>query len=297
MVILVMVAVRESKGRMPPSESIGYFLAVSDIHFDPASTSSPVYGADSPLSLVNSSLAAMYATLSDPDLIVITGDLTCHSYSNPGWVEAQLVYPTLASMFANQFSSQNPFVQSPILAIGNNDLYPKYSAPPSPGSDSAWFVNLTNYWNTFNSSQSVYQTFVEGGYYRIDPFPEAETTLTLLVVHTNWWSTSCSATVHISDPASQFEWLLDELESAQEENRTVWIIGHIPPGVDLFSDAPLWQEQFAVKISFTLKVPCLLFSNYPLPLGSTNSHSLRYLFFFILKQNTILKLQMLTLEA
>eukprot|EP01102_Stenamoeba_stenopodia_P004137 TRINITY_DN1431_c0_g6_i2.p1 TRINITY_DN1431_c0_g6~~TRINITY_DN1431_c0_g6_i2.p1 ORF type:complete len:486 (+),score=97.83 TRINITY_DN1431_c0_g6_i2:47-1459(+) len=232
----------------PPSNEVGYFLAVSDLHFDPASTSLPMYGADSPLSLINSSLNAMYGTLSDPDLIVITGDLTCHSYTNPGWVEAQLVYPTLASLFQDQFAlSQNPFVRSPILAMGNNDLYPKYSAPPLSGSDSPWFANLTNYWPTLNSSQNVYQTFVEGGYYRVDPFPDASTTLTLLVIHTNWWSSLCGATVDNPDPADQFNWLQEELQSAMEENRTVWIIGHIPPGIDLFSDSPLWQETFVAK--------------------------------------------------
>ena len=40
------------------------------------------------------------------------------------------------------------------------------------------------------------------------------------------------ASVQTSAPSDTFAWLQDQLASAQEAKRPVWLIMHIPPGID-----------------------------------------------------------------
>jgi hypothetical protein len=79
-----------------------------------------------------------------------------------------------------------------------------------------------------------------GGFY--------ETTIgsiTLLTIDTLIYSTGHQPKVNKTedlpkDPFNQFAWLRGRLTAAASENRMVWIIGHIPPGLETWGYSNLW---------------------------------------------------------
>lgn len=42
----------------------------------------------------------------------------------------------------------------------------------------------------------------------------------------------------------QLAWLRERLEDAAATNRMVWIIGHIPPGIETYAHTPLWHDSY-----------------------------------------------------
>jgi hypothetical protein len=52
-----------------------------------------------------------------------------------------------------------------------------------------------------------------------------QTSLCLLLFNQVLWNTTGP------DPAGQWQWFVSALEDAQRNNQTVWIMGHIYPGI------------------------------------------------------------------
>jgi sphingomyelin phosphodiesterase len=51
----------------------------------------------------------------------------------------------------------------------------------------------------------------------------------------------------IPDPNGQLSWLADELQKAEDNRESVYILGHIPPG---FSDTtPVWSHNFNMIVN------------------------------------------------
>jgi sphingomyelin phosphodiesterase acid-like 3 len=80
-------------------------------------------------------------------------------------------------------------------------------------------------------------TFGAGGYYSIAlPQPVEHTRLLVLddLFLSRRYST-CGGKPDSEAGASQIEWLRGELERAREHKEKVWVMGHIPPGIDPFT--------------------------------------------------------------
>merc|ERR1712232_400959 len=57
------------------------------------------------------------------------------------------------------------------------------------------------------------------------------------------WHTPASS--HLpEDPFEQMAWLRQRLEAASAEGRSVWIVGHIPPGMETYGYTELWHQQY-----------------------------------------------------
>ena len=70
---------------------------------------------------------------------------------------------------------------------------------------------------------------VNAGYYKIESISGKK--LDLLVINSNLWGEANEAEFENKpDPGGQLEWLQEELTDAQQKEKTVYIIGHIPPG-------------------------------------------------------------------
>lgn len=80
---------------------------------------------------------------------------------------------------------------------------------------------------------SIISSFAEFGRYRVTA-PRPLKNLTLLIVDTSLWSNralTCAGQAR-SDDAGQLAWLRDQLMALKEADRAVWMVGHIPPGLD-----------------------------------------------------------------
>jgi sphingomyelin phosphodiesterase acid-like 3 len=87
--------------------------------------------------------------------------------------------------------------------------------------------------------QDAEQTFALGGYYSVAlPAPIENTRL--LVLNDIFMSKNYSTCAGKSDPAAadaQIAWLRQQLAEARAGKEKIWVMGHIPPGVDLYTTA------------------------------------------------------------
>lgn len=241
------------------SQNIGKFVMISDFHYDPAVTV-PQYGADSPLWLINKTVHDLADIVRDDpcDFIVTGGDLVSHSLSSMGPTQATALFvevlDTLTNSFTEAFGTQNKFLSSPIMAIGNNDLYPKYAGP---GTTPDWFVSFADHWPSINYQDTSRASFLQNGTYAIDvPIPGGKT-LRVLSLHTNYWSVwNTRVQQQDQDPAAIFLFLSEQLATAKQQGVFVYILGHIPPGIDQYDQSQMWQTRF-VPIYTNIVTPYL----------------------------------------
>jgi len=239
------------------ARNVGTFVVLSDVHYGPelGNQASPsiadvAFGDDSPFWLVNSSIYAMAQFVPNPDFILISGDLVAHSLSSENSSYA-LVYgaevlSTISEIFAKAYNTTNKYVSSPITALGNNDLYPKYAAPNTTAS---WFQMFADNWPSLNYDTTEQQSFLGGGSYTIDiPIPGSSLgSIRIIVLHTNYWSSSNTLTANDADPGGVLAFLTNQLSSAQTSGKKVYILGHIPPGMDHYAQSPQWQARFITE--------------------------------------------------
>lgn len=269
-IVHVCVGIPVTPQKYLKGQNVGKFVVISDFHYDPniarSSTPSPsdiTFGYDSPLWLINKTIHSLANIIhSDPlsaDFILCSGDLVAHSLADISDLTNATnffdgVLQTLANTFSNAFKNDNQFLSSPIVAIGNNDLYPKYSAP---GTTPGWFASFAANWPSLNYNAESKRSFLAGGSYAIDiPINNERNRVRILSLHTNYWSLYNLQTANQSDPGDVFLFLRNELAKAKQEGIKVYILGHIPPGVDEFDQTPMWQERF-VPIYTDLVTPYL----------------------------------------
>jgi hypothetical protein len=238
------------------TQNLGKFVVVSDIHYAPEIGSNPPspvdiqYGNDSPMWLVNSTVYAIGdAQLVAPnDFILLSGDLISHDLAylpdDQAIVYANTTLSGLRDAFARVFGkSDNKFLISPVICLGNNDLYPKY---PAPNSTSSWLSGIASAWPSITYDSVAKQSFLQSGAYSIDiPIPSTTPSIVRVIsLHTNYWSSQNIYTTNDADPGGVFALLKAALKKAQTDGVKVYIIGHIAPGIDHHALTNLWQPRF-----------------------------------------------------
>jgi sphingomyelin phosphodiesterase acid-like 3 len=195
------------------------------------------YGSDSNYPLWESSLSAMKARVPNPRLVVITGDFLSHGFEKsvaralPGSGEQELesLVDKTVALLAGELKAAFPHAEL-VTALGNNDSYcGDYTSEPG----GAFLERFARAWRKAGASE-----FAQAGYSSVAAASFAG--LRLITLNTTYWSSHfddrCgSAVVDPSLGQAELRWLERELELARERKERVWILGHIPPGVDLFS--------------------------------------------------------------
>jgi hypothetical protein len=259
------------------------FLMISDVHFDPmadpklvdrlasaepeewqavletaADTSLGRYGKDSNWPLLRSALAQMKETLPSPAFVIVPGDFLAHNFrrefdasvSDHSDAAYRLFVRKTVQFLALQL--EEAFPATPILpALGNNDeLCGDYQLQPGgpfladtlpvlrrlvgvlgePGFDRNW----TSYGN--------YSVGLRG--LRI-VFPN---TVFFSVRYRN----ACGPAGDADPGPATLAWLEAELAAAREAQQRVWLVYHIPPGVDGYATlrqgscpnaiVPMWNQ-------------------------------------------------------
>lgn len=261
-------------GRTPSNDDIMKFVHLADIHYDPfynktisrsnfcrsqgASNDTAKYiaeygriGCDSPASLIGNTLDAIknVSVEEDVSFVLLTGDFSGHrmwtQYAGPQRVLDNIAY------VSNQTHLR--FSDIPVFpVVGNNDLPGHYVLP---NSTSDWYKKLLSYWEPLilcsgcpgsvkqPTTQAVLEkSFLEGGYYKVSI---AGGKMVLLVLNSLYWSAYVGGSVDIVGKAKrQLEWLETQLELAKSQGQKVMLAGHIPAGIDTYSNNPYWLSNY-----------------------------------------------------
>ena len=201
-------------------------------------------GVDTPYPLLRSSLQAMHKQQPGAKFITVSGDLIAHSFScrysallpgaGAGDYEAFVV--KTIDFVVQQLRATFPGV--PVyVALGNNDSgCDDYRL--DAGSD---FLARTGKIVAAalppSAQAEAEKQFAAGGYYSVAMAAPMQATR-LIAINDLLMSPRYSTCAGKTDPApaaAQIKWLRDELEQARKLGQTVWVMGHIPPGVDPYS--------------------------------------------------------------
>lgn len=269
------------------------FLAIGDFHFDPydgltreqfavlaaaplerwpellASQRPAAWGRDSPLALVDSALADARRVLPDPDFILCPGDFLAHGWQNKydrlaaasrsQNVEAYRTFTTNVLRLLAQRVRQ-AFPETPFLPVlGNDD---SYCGDYAIGPNSPFLAMFAEVWAPLlnapvaeDALRDLHATFARRGYYTLKLPQLVKHRLIALntVFFSALYDNACG------DPADtpsldHLDWLEQTLARASAEGESVWLLMHIPPGIDGYSTnqaggAPkvFWQPELTAK--------------------------------------------------
>lgn len=247
------------------SASAETFLSVSDIHFNPFADPSLVpkleaaevaqwpailatttqsgfsaRGVDINDALLRSAIAEMKKQIAAPHFVLISGDFLAHkfdaNYQQYATDKSQAAYTAFVTKtiayVAGRFRETWPGV--PVYPVlGNNDSdCGDYAVAPN----SAFLANFRDVWKPMVGSRSFDRRFPTGGYYHAD-VPSLDR-VRIIALNTNFFSTNyknpCGKPGGPDPGLRQLVWLEDELRLARAEGRRVWLLFHIPPGMDVF---------------------------------------------------------------
>lgn len=197
-------------------------------------------GVDTPYILFRSSLAAMRAQ-SRPQFVTVSGDLIAHKFDcryqrtvgDPSGYDG-FVEKTIAFV-VGQLRATFPGV--PIyFALGNNDsACGDYQLDPNSPFLRQTAETFAQALSPQDRAQEL-RDFPAGGYYSVPLVPLPKTRLIVLndVFESPGYRT-CAGKPSTAPDAAQIAWLASQLDQAQRAGEKLWVMGHIPPGVNVYS--------------------------------------------------------------
>lgn len=247
------------------SSSAEQFLSVSDVHFNPFAdpslvtkleaadapewgailatstmTSFSTYGSDINDPLFRSAIGEMRRQIPSPAFVLISGDFLAHgfnkSYQQYATDKSQAAYTAfvkktnayIASVFAEAFPGVRIYP-----TLGNNDSdCGDYAVTPN----GAFLADFRDVWSPIVRSRSFDRRFPTGGYYHAD-VPSLHN-VRLISLNANFFSTSYEDPCGKPGPDAglrELAWLDDELRLARDLGKRVWLLFHIPPGMNVYN--------------------------------------------------------------
>jgi sphingomyelin phosphodiesterase acid-like 3 len=204
-------------------------------------------GVDTPYALLASSLAAEQAQLPTPAFVTVSGDLTVHKLD----CRLKILAPTLSASDYSKFAAKivefvalelhTAFPKSPVyLALGNNDSgCGDYEEDHNSGyldRDAKSFASAVL---SKSNKDDIEAEFPDLGDYNIKlPAPLKSTRLIVLqdIFESKKYQT-CKGKDSESEAKQQITWLDSQLKDAKAKGEHVWVMAHIPPGIDGYSTA------------------------------------------------------------
>jgi len=203
-------------------------------------------GEDTSFPLFASSLQAIRKSAAGVKFATLSGDILSHSFqckfntlvpnASPDAYKA-FVEKTL-SFVMGQLKDAIPSV--PIyVALGNNDSdCGDYRLDAHSEFLSETGIDVTS---DFPASErdSARSDFSAGGYYSVS-LPAPIQNARLLVLDDIFMSKNYATCAGKPDPSAadaQLAWLRQQLDEARAGKQKIWVMGHIPPGVDLYATA------------------------------------------------------------
>jgi sphingomyelin phosphodiesterase acid-like 3 len=212
--------------------------------FDVLQQQCKLRGVDTPFDLLQSSLRAMRARQPDAKFMTVSGDLIAHAFSCrfkallPQSTQNDyqaFVLKTISFVISRLRAT---FPEMPVyVTLGNNDSgCGDYKL--DAGSDFlAETGKILGDALPVPQRQEAIRQFAAGGYYNIAMAAPMKDTRILVVndVYLSPNYTTCGGLPNVTAANTEMDWLKQQLASAQQSGQKVWILGHIPPGIDAYS--------------------------------------------------------------
>jgi sphingomyelin phosphodiesterase acid-like 3 len=201
-------------------------------------------GADTPFALFYTSLMVMRSYAAGAKFVTVSGDLISHSFqckystlfpdSTPADYRA-FTEKTIAYVMGELYGA---FPNVPVyVALGNNDS----DCGDYRLDTHSEFLAATGREVTKNfpasERQSAEESFAAGGYYSVS-LPAPIENARLLVLNDIFMSKNYATCAGKPDPTAadtQLAWLRQQLTEARAKKQKIWVMGHIPPGIDLYA--------------------------------------------------------------
>ena len=276
--LLLALLLGSSVAQGAPKPAPNRFLIVSDIHFNPMADASLVprleaadpaqwarilassqptafsqYGQDTNWWLLQSALNQMRVTIPHPAFIIVNGDSLAHQF------------PQTFRKITHDEDREHyrKFVQRTVqfLALQLRSRYPATKVFMTPGNNDEECGNYSIAADGLflHDTASLVRELAHGGdevrasweslgsYDVPHPTLRGVRILSLNTVffsqkyHATSFNENC-ATVSSNGPSEAFAWLESRLSHAKAANEKVWLMFHIPPGIDGFSSVQQYQS-------------------------------------------------------
>lgn len=159
------------------------------------------------------------------------------------------------------FEIQKSFPQSEIYpVVGNNDSYTgDYGTVPN----GKFFNDMEAVWSKLivgkNNLNSFHKTFPIGGYYAIDT--DKNKNLKFIILNSVLFASKSKGPDLKQAAANEFRWLRQQLQAAKEKKQSVYLLLHIPPGIDVFATLRVkfffiqlfWHKEYGEELVKILK--------------------------------------------
>lgn len=202
-------------------------------------------GLDTPMSLLNAALTAAQKQQPAPLFVTVSGDLMAHRFD----CRFHTLAPTATAAEYSNFAAKTIdfvalqlrlfFPHSPIyFALGNNDSgCADYREDPDSSFLQSAATSFAADALSVSNSRAIHEQFTQRGDYVIKlPAPIQNTRLVVLQdIFESVRYTGCNAASNNVPIVSQITWLRNQLEAARAAHEHVWLMTHIPPGVDAYA--------------------------------------------------------------
>ncbi|KAG0296219.1 hypothetical protein BGZ98_001063 [Dissophora globulifera] len=183
------------------------------------------YNCDTPVKLTQD-LLKFIPKVATPEFAIFTGDIPPHDI----WMETQ---STVRPVETHAYQTMAEGLQVPKVypTVGNHESAPASLYPtPSSNVDNTWlYTGLADDWSRWLPAEAV-NTVKNYGAYTVSPTPGFR----IISLNTNFCYT---ANVHLYantkdyDPFGELNWLIKQLQAAEDAGERVWVMGHLSPGM------------------------------------------------------------------
>jgi sphingomyelin phosphodiesterase acid-like 3 len=214
-------------------------------------------GIDTPPALLQSSLRAEHQQQPHPLLVTVSGDLMAHQFDCRFHTLAPSATDADYSAFAAKtvafiaLQLRETFPGAPIyFALGNNDSGCKdYREDPNSSFLQSDATSFSNDAISPTNHAAILHDFSQLGDYTVTlPAPIRDTRLIVLQdIFESKRYTSCSGTATDDAATKQIAWLHAQLTAARAAHAHVWVMAHIPPGIDSYANFAKHRDVCAGK--------------------------------------------------
>ncbi|KAF9352129.1 hypothetical protein BGX26_010003 [Mortierella sp. AD094] len=179
------------------------------------------YNCDSPVKLTKD-LLGQVVKVANVSFAIMTGDVPPHDV----WLETK---DTAMAIEGHAYESMATLSTKVYPTVGNHETAPASMFPTSTsGGDNSWlYASLSDEWSRWLPSDAV-NSVKNYGAYSASPAPG----LRIISLNTNFcYRVNVYLYVNTKDydPNGEINWLVTQLQAAEDAGERVWIIGHVPP--------------------------------------------------------------------
>jgi sphingomyelin phosphodiesterase acid-like 3 len=231
----------------PMTEWAGIFAAASSptqaADFEKLQAGCKTKGVDTPVALLDASLAAAQKQMPAPLFVTLSGDLMAHKFDcrfktlDPKGTEAEYSAFAAKTVAYVAWKLRKAFPHVPVyIALGNNDSgCVDYDEDPGSAFLTADARSFASVMTTEENSDAVLASFPEMGDANVS-LPLSKTRLLVMqdIFESKKYAT-CGGKSSEDAAKAQVAWLKAQLASARKAHEKVWVMAHIPPGIDAYS--------------------------------------------------------------